>query len=318
MAEDYYRILGINRKASQAEIQKAYRKLAREHHPDMNPDDKSAKEKFQKIQQAYDVLNDPEKRDMYDRYGHSFESMGGGGPAWHTYQGGPQGFQDIDIGQIFGQAGGGGGSGGFGGFEDLFAQFTGGAGRRTGRRRARARGRNVQHVLQVPFHTAVLGGQAQLSVRRPTGKTETITLTIPPGTEDGGRMRLRGQGEPSPTGGPSGDLVVTVRVGEHPCFRRRGRDLEVSVPVTLGEAALGATVDIPTPKGEISLKVPPGTSGGKRLRVKGMGVPGKKGDGDLYAVIRIVLPESLDEESADMLRRIDQRHPLNPRSDLKW
>ncbi len=314
MAEDYYKILGINRNASQADVRKAYRKLAREIHPDMNLEDKSAKEKFQKVQRAYDVLNDPEKRDMYDRYGHSFESMGGGGQGWQTYQGGPGGFQDIDIGQIFGQGGGGGA---FGGFEDLFAQFTGGVGRRTGRRRSRARGQNVQHALHVPFNTAILGGQAQLSVLRPNGRTETITLTIPAGTEDGDKMRLRGQGEPSPAGGPSGDLVITVRVREHPCFRRRGSDLEVSVPVTLAEAALGATIDIPTPKGEISLKVPPGTSGGNRLRLKGMGVPGKK-DGDLYAVIRIVLPESLDVESAKLVRHFDQRNSLNPRSNLKW
>lgn len=314
MAEDYYRILGIDRNASQADIQKAYRKLAREHHPDLNPDDKSAKERFQEIQRAYDVLNDPEKRGMYDQYGHSFESMGGGGQGWRTHPGGAEGFQDIDFGQIFGQAGGGAT---FGGFEDLFAQFTGGAGRRPGRQRARTRGQNLRHDLHVPFNTAVLGGQAQVSVRRPSGKTETITLTIPAGTEDGGKMRLRGQGEPSPTGGPSGDLLITVRVGEHPCFRRRGTDLEVSIPVTLAEAALGATIDIPTPKGEIALKVPPGTSSGRRLRLRGMGVPGKKA-GDLYAEIQIVLPESLDEEGADMVRRFDQRHPLSPRSDLKW
>jgi len=315
MAEDYYWILGIDRNASQADVQRAYRKLARENHPDMNPDDKSAKERFQKIQRAYDVLNDSEKRQMYDQYGHSFESMGGGGPGWQSFRGGPEGFQDIDFSQIFGQAGGGGG---FGGMEDLFAQFTGGAGRRAGRRRGRSRGQNLGHDLHVPFHTAILGGQAQLTVQRAGGKTETITLTIPPGTEDGGKMRLRGQGEPSPTGGPPGDLLITIHVAEHPCFRRRGKDLEVSVPVTLAEAALGATIDIPTPKGEISLKVPPGTCSGKRLRLRGMGVQGKKGVGDLYAEVQIVLPESLDEESADMVRRFDQRHPLNPRSDLKW
>lgn len=312
MAEDYYQILGVDRKATQADVRKAYRNLAREHHPDMNPDDKSAKEKFQKIQQAYDVLNDSEKRQMYDQYGHSFESMGGGG---HGFRGGPQGFQDIDLGQIFGQAGGGGG---FGGFEDMFAQFTGGGHRRGGRQRAPTRGQNLRHELHVPFNTAILGGQAQITVQRPSGKSETITITIPPGTEDGGKMRLRGQGEASPNGGPKGDLVIAVRVAEHPYFRRRGRDLEVSVPVTLAEAALGATIDIPTPNGEIALKVPPGTSSGKRLRLRGMGVPGKKGTGDLYAEIQIALPESLDDESTEMLRRLDQRYPLNPRSDLKW
>ncbi|MBC8872015.1 MAG: J domain-containing protein [Planctomycetes bacterium] len=314
MAEDYYKILGVKRNASQEDIQKAYRKLAREHHPDMNPDDKSAKEKFQKIQQAYGVLNDPEKRESYNRYGDAFESVGGG-QGWQSFHGGPQGFQDIDIGQIFGQAGGGGSSGGF---EDILRQFTGGSAHRGRRQRTRVRGEDLHHALRIPFNTAIIGGQAQLSVRRPSGKTETITITIPPGAEDGGKMRLRGQGEPSPSGGPTGDLLITVHVAEHPYFRRRGKNLEVSVPVTLAEAALGAKIDVPTPKGEISLTVPPGTSSGKRLRLKGMGVPGKNGTGDLYAELQIMLPESIDDESAEMVRHFDQQHPLNPRSDLRW
>jgi len=316
MAEDYYKTLGVGRKASQADIQKAYRKLARECHPDMNPDDRAAKDKFQAIQQAYDVLNDPEKREMYDRYGSSFESMGGGGPGWQTFHGGPQGFQDVDFSEIFGK---GGGAAGFGGFEDILKQFAGGTGRRAGRRSARTRGADLVHDLQIPFNTSIVGGEAQLSVRRADGKIETITVKIPAGIEDGKKIRLRGQGEPSPTRGPAGDLLITVRVSGHPHFRRRGNDLEVSVPVTLAEAALGAKIDVPTPKGEISLTVPPGTSGGKRLRLKGLGVPDKDGRiGDLYAEIRIVLPDSLDQESAELVRQLDQRHSLNPRSDLKW
>lgn len=319
MAEDYYKILGVGRNASQDEIQKAYRKLARECHPDMNPDDRAAKDKFQTIQHAYDVLNDPEKREQYDQFGSSFESMGGGGgPGWQTFHGGPQGFQDVDFGDIFGQ---GGGSAGFGGFDDILRQFAGGGGRgrRASRRQARTRGADLVHDLRIPFNTSIVGGEVQLSVRRADGKVETITVKIPAGIEDGKKIRLRGQGEPSPTRGPSGDLMITVHVDGHPHFGRRGNDLEVSVPVTLAEAALGAKIDVPTPKGEISLTVPPATSGGNRLRLKGLGVPGKDGRaGDLYAEIRIVLPESLDEESTELVRQLDQRHSLNPRSDLKW
>jgi DnaJ-class molecular chaperone len=314
MAEDYYEILGVGRKASQAEIQKAYRKLARKHHPDMNPDDRKAAEQFKKIQEAYDVLNDPQKREMYDQYGNAFESMGGGaGPHWHTYRGGPEGFQDVDFGQVFGQSG----EGGFGGFEEILRQFAGGRQRR--RPSPRWPGADLQHSLHIPFNTSITGGQAQLSVRRGSGEIETITVKIPAGIEDGKKIRLRGQGEPSPSGGPPGDLLITVHVAQHPLFRRRGNDLEVSVPVTLAEAALGASIDVPTPQGEISLKIPPGTSGGKRLRVKGMGAPGPSGTkGDLYAEIQIVLPKSMDEESLELIRQLDRRHPLKPRADLKW
>jgi len=158
-----------------------------------------------------------------------------------------------------------------------------------------------------------------LSVRRARGKVETITVTIPTGIKDGEKMRLRGQGEPAPSGGSPGDLMITIRVAAHPHFRRRGNDLELSVPVTLAEAALGAKVDVPTPQGEISLKIPAGSSSGKRLRLKGMGVPAADGSrGDLYAEIQIVIPESLDEESRELVRRFDKRRVLQPRADLKW
>jgi len=317
MAQDYYQILGLPRAASQAEIQKAYRKLARKFHPDMNPDDKSAKEKFKKIQEAYDVLNDPQKREMYDRYGSAFESAGGGaGPRWQSSHGGPEGFQEIDFSQIFGQ---GGAAGGFGGFEEILQQFAGGGGKRGRRPSPRTRGADLEHELHIPFNTSITGGQAQLSVRRAGGKVEAITVKIPAGIEDGEKMRLRGQGEPSPSGGPPGDLMITVRVAAHPYFCRRGKDLELAVPVTLAEAALGAKIDVPTPQGEISLKVPAGTSSGKRLRLKGLGVPAADGSrGDLYAEIQIVIPESLDEESLELVRRFDKRRVLQPRADLKW
>ena len=315
MAEDYYKALGVKRSASQQEIEKAYRKLARKHHPDLNPDDKTAAEKFKKIQAAYDVLNDPEKRKLYDRYGSDFEAAGGG-RAWEAFRGGggPEGFEGVDFSQLFGQ---GGGAGGIGGIEDLLRQFTG-RGRRGRRGQTFTRGMDLQHELQVPFTTSITGGQAQLSIRRSDGHVETLTVKIPPGIEDGQTIRLRSQGVPSSAGGPPGDLLIKVHVAKHPYFHRQGNDLEVAVPVTLAEAARGAKVDIPTPKGIITLKVPPGTSSGKRLRLKGMGVASQSGLGDLYAEIQIALPETLDDDALELIRRLDRLHPHNPRADLRW
>jgi DnaJ-class molecular chaperone len=322
MEEDYYKILGVKRNASDAEIQKAYRALARKYHPDVNPDDKKAKQKFQNIQKAYDVLKDPQKREMYDRYGSSFESAGaapGGGP-WHTHTtGGPGGFGEFDFSQLFG--GRGGDASAFESFGDAFRQFAGGGQARQSRstRRRPARGNDLRHELQVPFQTAVSGGEARLSVHRPDGRVETITAKIPEGIEDGQTIRLRGQGEPSLGGGEPGDLLITVRVAPHPCFVRHGNDLEVLVPVSLAEAAAGAKVDVPTPRGVIALKIPPATSSGKRLRVKGHGVTSRDGKpGDLYAIVQIVLPETIDERSLDFFREFERRSNLRPREGLQW
>ncbi len=318
MDEDYYQLLGINRNASAAEIQKAYRTLARKYHPDVNPDDKAAKEKFQEIQKAYDVLNDPEKRELYDRYGSSFEAAAGSS-AGPFPGGGPAGHEEFDFGQLFG--GGGRYAGEAGGFEgpvgDFFRRFASG-GPRTTRRRP-ARGTNLKHHIEVPFQTAVLGGEVRISVQRPSGKVENITVKIPAGIEDGKSIRLRGQGEEAPSGGQAGDLLIKVRVGAHPYFRRQGRNLEVEVPITLAEAALGAKIDLPTPQGVISLKIPPGTSSGKRLRVKGHGVQAARGEsGDLFAVVQIVLPETLDEDAQRLIRQIDEQDRQQPRRELRW
>jgi DnaJ-class molecular chaperone len=171
----------------------------------------------------------------------------------------------------------------------------------------------------IPFQTAVTGGEARLMVQRPTGEVETITVKIPAGIEEGKKIRLRGQGEPGPRGGPAGDLIVVVRISPHPFFERKGRNLEVRVPVTLAEAALGGKVDIPTPKGTIALTIPPRTSSGRRLRVKGYGVPSSDGSrGDLFAEIQIVLPAHLDEKDQELIRQLEERHHLAPRAELKW
>ena len=212
--------------------------------------------------------------------------------------------------------------------EELLRQFTGGGfgssfgGRPQTRRRSRraqAPGADLQHDLDVPFRTAITGGEATIRIRRPHGDVETITVKIPAGIEDGKSIRLRGQGEPSESGGPAGDLLVTIHVGEHPHFRREGLDLTVEVPVSLAEAALGGKVDVPTPHGTITMTIPPGTSSGKKIRAKGYGIRRREGDhGDLYAEILITVPKHLDETSADLIRKLEARLKQNPREELSW
>lgn len=319
-SDDYYKVLGIARDASPADIQKAYRTLARKYHPDVNPDDKKAKEKFQKVQAAFDVLNDPSKREMYDRYGSSFESMAGGRGYTQSAggQGGPAGFEDFDFSQFFGERFGGDPSGGFG---DIFGQFrrAGGGGRTRRTKSAPRTGADLQSEITIPLKTAVAGGEVDLGITRESGKTDTLRVKIPPGVEDGAKIRLRGQGEPGAASGEAGDILLTVHVQPHPVFQRRGNHLDVKVPVTLTEAVFGAKVDVPTPKGTISLRIPPRTSSGTKLRVKGHGVTPRKGDpGDLYAEIQIILPEKLDEEALAVLRRLGENISNDPRADLQW
>jgi len=325
MADDYYKTLGVRRDASQAEIQKAYRELARKLHPDLNPDDKTAKGKFQQVQKAFDVLNDQEKRELYDRYGSSFETIGAGGPQGRAhwggdFGGGPGGFsaENIDFSQFFGERFAEEPGGGFGDIFSHLRRAAGGGGGRTASA-ARRRGANVTHELQIPFATAINGGEVQITVSRKSGKTETISVKIPVGIEDGKKIRIRGQGEPGPRRGTPGDILITIRVGKHPFFTRQGNHLHVKVPVTLAEAAVGAKVDIPTPRGVVSLTVPAGSSSGTRLRVKGHGVTPQKGPaGDLLAEIQIVLPKSLGEADRQLIRELDRRYSLDPRATLKW
>jgi DnaJ-class molecular chaperone len=327
MPQDYYETLGVSRTATEDEIQKAYRGLARKYHPDKNPDDASAKKKFQEVQQAFEVLNDAEKRKLYDQYGNNYEAFGGGGPGgpdgpgggrskW-TYSTGPQTYP-FDLNDLFGEgAEAGAGAGAGGGFADLFKQF--GRGGSSRRRPQAERGNDLKHELTVPFSTAVLGGEAALSIQRHDGKLETIHLKIPVGIDDGKRIRVRGQGEPGVAGGPSGDILVTIRVSPHPFFRRIGKRLDVRVPVTLTEAVRGAKIDVPTPQGTIALSIPPGTSSGRRLRIKGHGVrPPNQPHGDLFAEIQIVLPENLSEEERQQLADLSERHSQQPRTELRW
>jgi DnaJ-class molecular chaperone len=315
MAEDYYATLGVARGASAEEIKKAYRKLARENHPDLHPDDPKAKEKFQQVQNAFDVLNDPKKREMFDRYGSAYESMGGGGPQgprpWPGAGGRGGEAHEVNLEDLFG--------GGGGGFADLFKQF-GNRGARGGNRRPMPEeGADLEHDLSIPFASAILGGEAQIAVQRGDGRTETIRVKIPAGIEDGKKIRLRGQGEPGANGGPAGDILIRVAIAPHPYFRRFGKRLEVSVPITLAEAIAGGKIDVPTPHGTITLTVPPGSSSGRRLRVKGQGVKAGSGEpGDLFAELEIVMPKNLSDDDRQQLAEIAQRYDENPRTELRW
>ncbi|HYO26420.1 MAG TPA: J domain-containing protein [Lacipirellulaceae bacterium] len=321
MADDYYATLGVARGASADDISKAYRQLARKYHPDLNPDDPSAKAKFQQVQTAFDVLNDPKKREMYDRYGAAYEQAGsrpGGARGWPgaAAGGGPEGFE-VNFEDLFGGAAAG--AAGPGGFADLFKQF-GQRGRGAGRRTAAAaRGADLEHELSVPFATAVLGGEAQIAVRRPGGAVETIRVKIPAGIDDGKKIRLRGQGEPGSQGGAAGDIIIKVRVATHPHFRRTGKRLDVTVPITLAEALAGGRIDVPTPHGTITLTVPSGFTGGARLRVKGHGVKGGEGPaGDLFAELQIVLPKGLTPDDRQALGDIAAKYTDQPRAGLAW
>ena len=321
MATDYYKTLGVSRDASQADIQKAYRTLARKHHPDMNPDKPDSIKKFQEVQAAFDVLNNPEKREMYDRYGSSFETMGQGapeGPHWGTGPGGGFSAEDIDLGLLFGERFGAGG----GGLGDIFAQINRASGRGGSSKR---RGGDVASDVTIPFQTAVRGGEVQLHLQRPGApgtpgrETEIIEVKIPAGIEEGKKLRIRGKGEPAPGRNAAGNLILTVHVAPHPFFLRKGNDLHVRLPVTLGEAVAGASVYVPTPTGTVSLHVPPGTSSGKKLRIKGHGVAPEKGaKGDLLVELQIMLPPNLTDADRETIRQIDARCPSNPRQSLRW
>ena len=323
MAEDHYQTLGVSKSASAEDIRKAYRELARKYHPDLHPDDASAKEKFKQVQTAFDVLNDPSKREMYDRYGSSFEGVGAGGPGggWaggggggpFPGAGGFPGGGEIDLESLFG--------GGGGGFADMF-RGAGGGGRTTrGRKRStQVPGQDVTARIEVPFKLAIEGGKTDVRLDR-DGKTETISVTIPQGLPDGGRMRLRGQGLPGSGGGSAGDLLLEVSVEPHPVFRRDGDTLDITLPVSLAEAIEGAKVDVPTPWGTISLRIPPGTSGGRRLRAGGMGVHHANGaKGDLIAVVQIMLPETEDAAVRERLLEAAKAAAgtSTPRAQLRW
>ncbi|MFD1720554.1 DnaJ C-terminal domain-containing protein [Amnibacterium endophyticum] len=315
--KDFYRVLGVDKSISQADLKKAYRKLARQYHPDSNPGDTAAEARFKEISEAYSVLSDEQQRQEYDQIramgsGARFTAGGGG-------SGGGQGFEDV-FGGLFGQGARRGQQTRGGGFEDVFGGLFGGGGgygQPSGGFRGfggPTPGRDVTATTSIDFLTATRGDTVTLS----GGEGRPIQVRIPAGVTDGKKLKLRGKGEPSPDGGQAGDLVLTVRVDKHPVFERDGLNLRVNVPVTFAEAALGATIEVPTLGGDpVRLKVAPGTSSGRVLRVKGRGVTTSKGSGDLLARIEVAVPSHLSGAQREALDAfVAAGTGENPRGDL--
>lgn len=292
MAKDYYNILGVKRNASESEIKQAYRRLARKYHPDVNPGDKTAEARFKEINEAHEVLSDPEKRSKYDQFGEQwqyadqfaragqqgpfgdFSRAGNGARFYHTEQG--------DIGGIF---------------EDIFEQFgTGGRGRPR-------RGRDLEAPVEITLEEAFQGAARIISL-----DSERLEVRIPPGVKEGSRVRIPGKGSPG-AGGARGDLYLLVSVRQHSTFKREGDDLLVDVPVPLTTAILGGEVEMPTLKGKVMLKIPPETQNGRTFRLKGQGMPHPGSEnvrGDLLATVKVTLPTRLSSREKELFRELSK------------
>ena len=289
MALDPYQLLGVAKTASQDDIQKAYRKLAKKLHPDLNPGNKEAEEKFKEVSAAYDLLGDPEKRGRFDRG--EIDASGAETQRQHYYRDFAEGGQARAYANDSGYADFAGAGG-----EDVFADLFGRGGRRAN---IKMRGQDAHYRLAVAFLDAVNGAVRQLKM--PDGSE--IKVTIPAGTRDGQTLRLRGKGGPGFNGGPPGDALIEIEVAPHPVFTLKGDDIHVELPVTLAEAVLGGKVNAPTPTGTVSLTIPRGSNSGKvlRLRGKGLAKPGG-GHGDQYVTLKVVLPDAPDQALEDFVR----------------
>jgi len=321
---DPYEVLGVSKGASPEDIKKAYRKLAKKLHPDSNKKDPKAATKFSELNGAYEIVGDEDKRKAFDRGEidaegkprfQGFEGFRGGQPGgpgggFESFTWGPEGFRRT--------ASRGGGSSGGQGFEDILSQMFGARGRAGGASfeaediGSAIRGQDVTATAIVTLNEAAHGGTRRLEL--PIGKE--VEFKIPPGIADGKQIRLRGQGMPAPHGGPPGDVLITVSIAPHPLFKVDGQNLRLDVPVALHEAVLGAKVRVPTLDGAVELSIPPNTSSGRAFRLKGKGLPGKPNAGDLYATVKIVLPDGKDAELEELMKKWREEKPYDPRKDL--
>jgi len=301
--KDFYKILGVSKDVSDAELKKVYRKLARQYHPDSNPGDAKAEAKFKEISEAYSVLSDKEQRTEYDQVramGSGARFTGGpGGGRGGGFPGGNQNFGGAGFEDVFSNLFGGGGGAGFGGGRGFGPQ----------------RGADLTTSSTLDFIDGVRGTTIKL---RLTNGPDSTSVKIPAGVLDGQKIKIRGKGQQSPNGGEAGDLIITVTVKPHPVFTRDGANLRVTVPVTFAEAVLGATIQVPTLGGEpVKLKVAPGTPNGRVLRVKGRGVVTSKGEGDLLATVDIAVPSHVSDKAKQALEEFDGLLPEeDPRADL--
>ncbi|MFV0633963.1 DnaJ C-terminal domain-containing protein [Demequina sp.] len=291
-SKDFYATLGVSKDATPEEIKKAYRKLARDLHPDRNPDDKAAESRFKEVGEAYNVLSDKEQRQQYD----AIRTMGGGGPRFQAGGPGGAGFEDV-FSNMFG-GGGARPSGGqqyrAQGFEDMLGNLFGGGGFQRGPQK----GSDIAAATEVSFRQAAEG--ETITLRTATGD---VTTRLPAGVKDGQKIRLRGKGRPSANGGEPGDLILTVHVARHPVFTMAGKNLQLALPVSFDEAALGATVEVPTLDGtRVKVKIPEGTASGAVLRVKGRGLATKDGQGDLLVTVTVDVPKSLTRKAREALK----------------
>ncbi len=384
---DYYETLGVPRKAGTDEVRKAYRKLARKYHPDLNPGDKSAEERFKRVQEAYDVLSDSKKRQMYDQYGfyaeNGFAGAGPGGPGGASPHAGFD-FSGFDFSD-FSQGGGAPPKGGrrasesSGGFRDIFSQFFGGSGGQAAQPEPE-KGADLEYAMDIDFWQAIKGTQLRLNISRydicqtchgtgstgsgevtcpqcggsgnvtqmagamkfsltcprcggsgklrnacPTcggdgrvSHTESVDVRIPPGARNGSRLRVPGKGNAGTMGAPPGDLYITTRVEEHPFFRREGDDIEITVPLAVWEAGLGAKIEVPTIDGRTLLKIPQGTRNGQKFRLRDKGVMNSRTGqrGDQIVEVAIEAPDPRDERTRELLRELGKLHPEDPRQEI--
>lgn len=327
---DYYEVLDLSKNATEAEIKKAYRKLARKHHPDVNPGDNSAEDKFKEMSEAYEVLSDPEKRKRYDQLGQNWKAGADFTP--------PPGWEGArvaygDAGDIFGSGSGSGG------FSDFFeTMFGGGRAERAGRG-FRMRGQDVEAEIQLTLEDAHRGTTRSISLRvtevcptcKGTGMKEdkvcptcggagavsrpkSLEVKIPAGVREGSVIRLAGEGEPGAGGGPPGDLLLHVRLQPHPLFAIVGDDLQIELPVAPWEAALGAKVSVPTLEGSVDMTIPPGTQAGKRLRLRGQGLNRRRdGRGDQYVKLKIVIPTKMTSKEKELFETLAAESTFNAR-----